>query len=271
MGIVNGGTAVGGILAPPLIAWILSDVHWLGVTPWRWVFFITGALGFAWLIWWWWDYVPPAQSTVDTTASAPAAAIPAESERRIPLAELLSYRQTWGIVIAKFLSDAAWYFYLFWLPKYLYDALGFDIKGVGTLAWIPYAAAGVGCLVGGALSSWLLDRALLGERARKIALGASAAMMPLRDASCRTLPVASVILLFCVGVLRAAVVVDAGDDPADRPVPQRRVGTVAGLVGLRRGVRRGGHGAARRVPARHGFGYGPVFAIAGSLHVAAFA
>ena len=50
---------------------------------------------------------------------------------------------------AKFLTDAAWYFYLFWLPKYLYDALGFDIKAVGSVAWIPPAAAGVGCLCGG--------------------------------------------------------------------------------------------------------------------------
>ena len=61
---------------------------------------------------------------------------------------LLRIRQTWGLVIAKFLSDAAWYFYLFWLPKYLYDARGFDIKAVGAFAWIPYAAAGAGCLHG---------------------------------------------------------------------------------------------------------------------------
>jgi len=51
----------------------------------------------------------------------------------------------WG----KFLSDAAWYFYLFWLPKYLYDARGFDIKRVGYFAWIPYAASGLGSFTGG--------------------------------------------------------------------------------------------------------------------------
>ena len=73
-----------------------------------------------------------------------------------PWLTLLQYRETWGLVVAKFLSDAAWYFYLFWLPKYLYDARAFDIKAVGAFAWIPYAAAGVGCLVGGWLSSYLL-------------------------------------------------------------------------------------------------------------------
>ena len=61
---------------------------------------------------------------------------------------LLRIRESWGLISAKFLSDAAWYFYLFWLPKYLYDARGFDVKAVGTFAWIPYAAAGVGCLSG---------------------------------------------------------------------------------------------------------------------------
>ena len=59
------------------------------------------------------------------------------------------HSQVWGLVFAKFLSDAAWYFYLFWLPKYLYDVRGFDTKQVGYYAWIPYAAAGVGCLAGG--------------------------------------------------------------------------------------------------------------------------
>ena len=59
-------------------------------------------------------------------------------------------------MFAKFLSDAAWYFYLFWLPKYLYDARGFDTKQVGYFAWIPYAASGVGSLCGGWFSSRLL-------------------------------------------------------------------------------------------------------------------
>ena len=83
------------------------------------------------------------------------------------------------MVAAKFLSDAAWYFYLFWLPKYLYDARGFDIKAVGTFAWIPYAAAGVGCLVGGWFSSYLVRRQFSLDVARKLALGLSAAVMPL--------------------------------------------------------------------------------------------
>ncbi len=98
------------------------------------------------------------------------------TEKGLPWLALLRFRQTWGVVVAKFLSDAAWYFYLFWLPKYLYDARGFDIKAVATFAWIPPLAAGIGCLVGGSLSSYLLRRQLALDHARKIALGASGSM-----------------------------------------------------------------------------------------------
>ena len=57
------------------------------------------------------------------------------------------------LVFAKFMSDSAWYFLSFWLPKYLYDARGFDIKQVSYYAWIPYAASGIGSFLGGWFSS----------------------------------------------------------------------------------------------------------------------
>ena len=180
MGIINGGGPVGAVIAPPLIALILS------YTNWRWIFVITGLLGLLWTLWWRRAYFPPdehpelqAQEREKLEYSEQV------SKTSVSWIGLLKFRQTWGIVMAKFLSDAAWYFYLFWLPKYLYDARGFDIKAVGAFAWIPYAAAGVGCLVGGGLSSWLLTRNLPLNRARKIALGLSAALMP-SVCSCRT-------------------------------------------------------------------------------------
>jgi hypothetical protein len=78
---------------------------------------------------------------------------------------------------AKFLSDAAWYFYLFWLPKYLYDARGFDVKQVSYFAWIPYAASGVGSFLGGWISSQLLRSGRSLDASRKWVLGINALMM----------------------------------------------------------------------------------------------
>jgi ACS family hexuronate transporter-like MFS transporter len=192
------------------------------------------------------------------------------AQTELPWLQLLRFRQTWGVVIAKFLSDAAWYFYLFWLPKYLYDARGFDIKGVATFAWIPPAAAGVGCLCGGWLSSWLLRRHLPLDHARKIALGASAVLMPL-VLFVPSVPVAWAIALFSIAYFGqqswSTLVMVL---PADI-YPRHAVGAVAGLVGF--GGAMGGvvFGQAVGYLLDHGFGYGLVFALAASFHVVAFA
>src|SRR4051812_30395124 len=122
MGIINAGTGVGGVLAPPLIAWVILNVTWLDLSSWRWVFFITGAAGLLWTGWWSTIYHPPGQhprlSAAEREQLRPIlenANAPAPS--KIPMRTLLRFQETWGVIGAKFLSDAAWYFYMFWLPK----------------------------------------------------------------------------------------------------------------------------------------------------------
>jgi len=268
MGIINAGTAVGMVIAPPLIALVI------GAANWRWVFFLTGALGLAWTLWWHRAYYAPDQhprlGDAERQELQSVMAAGASAEKGLPWLDLLRFRQTWGVVIAKFLSDAAWYFYLFWLPKYLYDARGFDIKAVATFAWIPPLAAGIGCLVGGSLSSYLLRRQLPLDRARKIALGASAVVMPL-ILFVPQVPVGWAIALFSVAYFGqqswSTLVMVL---PADI-FPRASVGAVAGLVGF--GGAMGGvvFGQAVGYLLDHGFGYGLVFALAGSFHVLAFA
>ena len=268
MGIMNAGTAVGMVVAPPLIALLLS------FTSWRSIFVVTGALGLAWTVWWRRDYFPPQEHAKlgDEERAQLRSVLQARpaGQKELGWLPLLRFRETWGLVTAKFLSDAAWYFYLFWLPKYLYDARGFDIKTVGTFAWIPPAAAGVGCLVGGWFSSHLLQRQLSLDRARKLALGASAFVMPL-ILFVPSAPVAWAIALFSLAYFGqqswSTLVMIL---PADI-FPKSAVGAVAGLVGF--GGAMGGvvFGQAVGYLLDHGFGYGIVFALAGSLHVVAFA
>ena len=187
----------------------------------------------------------------------------------MPVAELFRFRETWGIVAAKFLTDAAWYFYMFWLPKYLLDARGFDIKAVGAVAWIPFAAAAVGCLVGGGLSSWLLTRGHSVDVARKVALGASAIVMPC-VMLVPSVSVPWVIVLFSVAFFGqqswSTLVMIL---PTDL-FPRHALGTVAGFVGL--GGALGGIvlGQLAGWLLDNGFSYTPVLVVAGSLHVAAF-
>ena len=257
MGIINAGTAVGAVVAPPLIAGILL------VANWRWIFLAAGAIGLLWSIWWRLSYVDPEPDRSQPSTSEVA------MNGNISWPALLRIRETWGLVLAKFLSDAAWYFYLFWLPKYLYDARGFDIKAIGKFAWIPYAAAGIGCLMGGGLSSFLVQRRLALGAARKIALGLSAAVMP-----CVFLiphvPVSWALALFSLAYFGqqswSTLVMVLPTDVFPRAV----VGSVAGLVGF--GGAMGGIAFGQLVGylLDHGSGYGPVFAMAGSFHVVAF-
>jgi ACS family hexuronate transporter-like MFS transporter len=235
------------------------------------VFYLTGAIGLVWTVWWWRDYYVPTRHPRLGEAERAALLVASDNpaEQPPPWSSLLRVRQTWGLVIAKFLSDAAWYFYLFWLPRYLYDARGFDIKAVGAFAWIPYAAAGAGCLVGGWLSSRLLRQGASLNRARKIGLGASAAMMPIVW-FIPSVPVGWALAIFSIASFGpqswSTLVMIL---PADM-FPRRAVGAVAGLVGF--GGAMGGVVFGQLVGSLldRGFGYAPVFALAGSFHVIAF-
>jgi len=252
MGIINAGTAVGAVCAPPLIAWCLAAFSW------RWVFFLSGGLGLIWALWWFRDYRP--LQVVEGHSRA---------EPSIPWLSLLGQVPVWGLVFAKFLSDSAWYFYLFWLPKYLYDARGFDTKQVGYYAWIPYAASGLGCVCGGTFSSFLLKSGRSLDLSRKLALGLSAAMMPLAYFITKV-PVEMAIVLFSVAFFGqqswSTLVMIL---PADL-FPRNAVGSVAGLVGF--GGAMGGvvFGLVVGYLLDHGYGYATVFAIVSTLHVAAF-
>ena len=253
MGIINAGTAVGSVLAPPLIGLILA------ISTWRWMFVFSGGLGLLWVGWW----------LVSTRSESAAQQSEAGTPASIPWMRLLRSRQVIGLVAAKFLSDSAWYFYLFWLPKYLYDARGFDIKHVSAFGWIPYAASGVGSLLGGWFSSRLMRSGHSLNYSRKLALGISAALMPAVMLVPKA-PIALALLLFSIvffgqqswsGLIMTI--------PADI-FPLRSVGSVAGLIGFGGAVGGATFGMVAGELLAHGAGYGTLFVLAGSLHLIAF-
>jgi ACS family hexuronate transporter-like MFS transporter len=267
MGIVNAGTSVGAVVAPPLIALVLSTLNW------RWVFFLSGAIGLGWTVAWLRGYFPPATHRRLTSGErdeiAEVLGPRPQTEPGERWIRLFGFPQVWGLVFAKFLSDAAWYFYLFWLPKYLYEMRHFDTKQVGYFAWIPYAAAGVGSLLGGWFSSRLIDRGHSLNFSRKLALGASAAVMPVVFFVTRA-PVQVAIVLFSIAFAGqqswSTLVMTL---PADI-FPQRAVGSVAGLVGF--GGAMGGvvFGLVAGYLLDRGYGYGLVFGLVSTFHVLAF-
>ncbi len=255
MGFINGGTAVGSVVAPPLIAAVL------GMSNWRWVFFLSGSIGLFWSIWWWRDYRSVERSS---EPGAPAAAVAAES-----WIGLLRVGHVWGWVAAKFLSDGAWFFYLFWLPKYLYDVRHFDIKQVGAYGWIPYAASGVGSVLGGWFSSHLIQRGRPVGNSRKWAMAVSVSVMPFVFFVTQT-PVQLALVLFSLAFAgHQSWSTTLMIQPTDF-YPLRTVGSVAGLIGF--GGAMGGvvFNLIAGYLLDHGFGYDVLFAGVSSVHVIAF-
>lgn len=257
VGIINAGTAVGSVMAPPLIGFVL--LH----SGWRMVFFLAGATGLAWVLWWMTSYRGNPGSLSMNTADARLLA------RKLSLGQLLGLRSVQSLVFAKFMSDSAWYFLLFWLPKYLYDARHFDIRQVSYFAWIPYAASGIGSFLGGLFSSRLLRDGLTLDRSRKIALGLSAVLMPVVMLVPRV-PVEFAIVLFSIAFFCqqswSGLVMTV---PADI-FPLSAVGTVSGLVGF--GGAMGGaiFGLVAGYLLGHGFGYQTLFVLVGSFHLIGF-
>jgi len=256
MGLINAGTAVGSVLAPPLIGVVLLTAGW------RAVFFASGAVGLAWVVWWFVSYRGVSGASA-ATLDARAAAL------ELSLFDLIAMRKVQVLVFAKFMSDSAWYFYLLWLPKYLYDARGFDIKQVSYYAWIPYAASGVGSFLGGWLSSSLLSRGRSLDFARKFVLGLSALFMPV----VMLVPHVSVawalalfsVAFFCQQSWSGLIMTV----PADI-FPLSAVGSVAGMVGFGGAVGGAIFGLVAGVLLGHGLGYETLFLIVGTFHIIGF-
>ena len=258
VGIINAGTAVGSVLAPPLIGFILLR------SGWRTVFVAAGAAGLAWVVWWMLTYRSNNQTLSENTLDARVLAT------RLTFAEIVSLPSVRTLVFAKFMSDSAWYFLLFWLPKYLYDARGFDIKHVSYFAWIPYAASGIGSFLGGWFSSRLLRQGRSLDCARKLALGLSALFMPV-VMFVPLVPVQWAILLFSVAFFFqqswSGLIMTI---PADI-FPLSAVGTVSGLVGFGGAIGGAIFGVVAGYLLSHGFGYGTLFVLVGTFHLIGFA
>ncbi len=257
MGLINAGTAVGSLLAPPLIGIVLLR------SGWRAMFLLSGALGLAWVLWWSLSYRPNSNTLSVNTIDARLAA------SEMTWGNVVKMRNVQSFVFAKFMSDSAWYFLLFWLPKYLYDARGFDIKHVSYYAWIPYATSGVGSFVGGWFSSELLRRGCSLDLSRKLALGLCAAGMPV-VMLVSVSPVGTAIVLFSIAFFCqqawSGLIMTLPTDV----FPLTIVGTVAGLIGF--GGAMGGAIfsliAGRML--QIGFTYSTIFIFVGSFHLIGF-
>ena len=164
-GIFNAGANIGAIIAPLTVPWIA--IHW----GWRWAFILTGVLGFIWVALWLIFYRKPeehpriSQAELDYIQSDPP-----EPTTHIGWAHLLPLRQTWAFTIAKFMTDPIWWFYLFWMPKFLNSKFGLTLDKIGLPLVAIYVASDLGSIGGGWISSVLIKRGWSVNAGRKTAM-----------------------------------------------------------------------------------------------------
>jgi ACS family hexuronate transporter-like MFS transporter len=171
-GIFNSGTNVGAIVAPLMVPWIA--LTW----GWRWAFIVTGALGFVWLVFWLVMYrEPEVHPRVTPQELAHIRSDPVESTENVHWLGLLTHRQTWAFLLGKFMTDPIWWFYLFWLPKFLDSEYGVTLAGLAAPLVVIYLVADVGSVGGGWLSSALIKRGWTVNRGRKTAMGIAALLI----------------------------------------------------------------------------------------------
>jgi ACS family hexuronate transporter-like MFS transporter len=234
MALFNGGASMGGVLSPLLVAALIDPL-----VGWRMTFLIVGLLGFFWLIAWLYFYHPlaehPRVSEAERAYIRAGQPVPA-SQPSPSLRQLLSLRQTWGILLARLLVDPIWWLYLLWMPTYLKDVHHFNLKDIGVFQWAPYFCAVLGGLFGGWLSGKLIACGLSVNAARKIAMAIAACIMPFSILAARVeSPYAALAL---IGVVLFGFQMWVGNVqtlPSDFFSPQS-IGSVAGMGGAAAGV-----------------------------------
>ena len=221
------GAGLGAIITPPLTVWTMQTLGW------QWAFIIPGSLGLIWVfLWQRWYHLPETHPAISTTEKALIMEQRSNQQSQGSLTVLLSYREFWGILIARVVSDFPFYFFLFWLPQYLIDVRGFDLRAIAMFAWLPWVAADLGALTGGSLSSALVTRGHTINRARKtvIWLGAvlvALAVIPAYYTASRTLALA----LICFGLFAIQVKGSVFFTLPTDLFPADRVATVWGVFG----------------------------------------
>jgi ACS family hexuronate transporter-like MFS transporter len=164
VGIFNCGSNIGAVITPLAVPWITLRFGW------RAAFLATGAVGLLWVAAWLLLYRAPGANAKPEDEDEASAV-------RVPWVKLLAYRETWGLIIARFLTDPVWWFYLYWLPKFLQQRHGITLAQIGLPLVVVYLAADGGSIFGGWLSSTLIRRGMSVGRARKIAILVSALMV----------------------------------------------------------------------------------------------
>jgi MFS transporter, ACS family, hexuronate transporter len=251
IGIANGGSAFGAVLAPPLAAWGAAVIGWRGT------FVATGAIGMCWLAAW-----QLAFRGYRAPAAKPAPA-------KVGFGSLLSRSEVRRLLFARFCFDPVFYFYMFWIPQYLSRERGLSIAEIGSLMWIPFLVLGLTNIAAGRGSDMLVARGWSPRNARLTLMFGAALLTPASWlaslAGTAVLAVALMaVLMFAHGIWIANFITLIGDT-----VAPEEVGTAVGLSGMSGGIA-GMISSLLVGPVADHFSFTPVFLASAILYPAAW-
>jgi MFS transporter, ACS family, hexuronate transporter len=231
-GIFNVGAGLGSLIAPPLVAFLILRYSW------QFAFVSTGAFGFIWAILWMWLYRSPdkhpwlskkERDYIDEGKKELAIEAPATKG---VWKVVLPQRNFWAIGIARFFSEPAWQFFSYWIPLYLSTERNLNLKQIGYFAWLPFLAADLGSLFGGALSPFFIKKLRVSVlTARKFSAAVSALLMVFAVFIGRAPSAEWAIFFFCIGTFaHQSMSATLMTLPADL-FPESTVATANGLSG----------------------------------------
>lgn len=273
-GIFNSGAAIGGIIAIPLIAYLTVYFSW------QMVFVVIASLGFLWLIPWivlvkappklhpWItdeerEYILTGQKTIDCKETTE------EEEYNPSTKELLSRKQSWGVIIASAAIDPIWWLFVFWIPIYLNEVYAMDVKSIGIYGWVPYVGAMFGAWFGGLLAQNRIKAGWTIDKTRKLAitLGCLIMLPALLAMASPGGPTTAVIIMAIILFGFQTAIGNVQTLPSDL-FGKKAVGRLAGFSGM--AAKLGALGLTALVPYLTADGnYTPAFVIGASLAIIA--
>ena len=234
-GIFNSGAAIGGIISAPIIG-----VLFVFLGTWEATFIAVGAIGFLWLIPWLivyksgpethpWvsaeerEFILTGQRNKDTNEVATYAP---------GTVEILSRKESWGVILASFFSDPIWWLFVGWLPLYLSETYGFGVEEIAIYAWIPYVGAMFGAWFGGLLAQNRIKAGWTVNKTRKviIALGGLIMLVSLLMTMKAATPLFAVLLMAAILFGFQTAVGNIQTLPSDF-YSGKSVGSLAGFAG----------------------------------------
>lgn len=263
VGIFNGGSMIGSIIAPPLLVWLTLSMGW------RAAFLLPSMLGFVWLIAWRMFYHSPDRHPLLSGAEkdyildgAEAGDAPAPSNL-----SLLARREAWALMLCRFLVGPVVQFYIYWLPEYLYRERGLSLKSIGMFAWVPFLFGDIGSIGGGWVAGRLIRRGMSVTAARAITMGLGAGCCLLSIAVAQTATAPAALAFICL-VLAGHTFLSANMFASISDLfPDNAVGRVTALTGVAGGL------SGMLFPLLTGFlvdhfSYLPVFSLAAVMPLA---